>query len=400
MARVAGANMATRIQQFPHSLPGAPGPHTTSYLQLTDTPGSFVAEAIPAVNAGGTAMAFSPDFRIAGPELRAVNAAGPAILNVLSSATVPSLCPTRGDLTKGIGSGSGNSLALISGGTQCLRLAGVGSGVNSYTFSSAVTGLPGRMIAQGPDTDIDTYLASKGAGVIGFHPGNGTRELFIDTDGLKAEIATGPAMLNISPVTTAVFRPNRVNNTGLGTNSTGSFAAMIHNGAEVFRFNSAGHLSLANINTVSGASLLNEIPSTINPTVLVNGADIDTGLGGVLNTSLNAIVNGSSKMQWGTSLTIFAQTMAAATSGGPSIRNNGATLIGPVFNPHSSLTSSGIGGDGSGGVSMVSGGNARIVVDSTGIGFFATTPAARPIGVAVTAAGIHAALVTLGLITA
>ena len=34
------------------------------------------------------------------------------------------------------------------------------------------------------------------------------------------------------------------------------------------------------------------------------------------------------------------------------------------------------------------------------LGFFGTTPAARPTGVAVDAAGIHAALVTLGLITA
>jgi len=38
--------------------------------------------------------------------------------------------------------------------------------------------------------------------------------------------------------------------------------------------------------------------------------------------------------------------------------------------------------------------------NGTGLGFFATTPAAQPTGVAVTAAGIHAALVTLGLITA
>jgi hypothetical protein len=37
---------------------------------------------------------------------------------------------------------------------------------------------------------------------------------------------------------------------------------------------------------------------------------------------------------------------------------------------------------------------------TNGLGFFGTTPAARPTGVAVTAAGIHAALVTLGLITA
>jgi hypothetical protein len=38
--------------------------------------------------------------------------------------------------------------------------------------------------------------------------------------------------------------------------------------------------------------------------------------------------------------------------------------------------------------------------NATGLGFFATTPAAQPTGVAVSAAGIHAALVTLGLITA
>ncbi|KKN67784.1 hypothetical protein LCGC14_0458170 [marine sediment metagenome] len=38
--------------------------------------------------------------------------------------------------------------------------------------------------------------------------------------------------------------------------------------------------------------------------------------------------------------------------------------------------------------------------NGTGLGFFATTPAAQPTSVAVDAAGIHAALVTLGLITA
>jgi hypothetical protein len=47
-----------------------------------------------------------------------------------------------------------------------------------------------------------------------------------------------------------------------------------------------------------------------------------------------------------------------------------------------------------------------ILIDGRGgngtrqLGFFGTTPAARPTGVAVTATGIHAALVTLGLITA
>lgn len=39
-------------------------------------------------------------------------------------------------------------------------------------------------------------------------------------------------------------------------------------------------------------------------------------------------------------------------------------------------------------------------LDAQSIGFFGTSPADRPTGVAVTAAAIHAALVTLGLITA
>lgn len=252
--------MATRVQQFPFGGPGGGGGLDNVVEDLTP-------------QLGGT-------LDMNGNNILAADAAGAAVLDLASTATVPSLCPTKGDLTKGVGNGSGNSLALISAGTQCLRLAGVASGVNSYTFSSAVAGLPGRMIAQGPDTNIDTYLASKGLGVIGFHPGNGTRELFIDTDGLKAELSTGPAMLNSTPLTTAVLRPNRVNNTGLGTNSTGSFAAMIHNGAEVFRFNSAGNLSLANVNTVSGASLLNEVPTGTNPSVAVTGSVLGSGLGG------------------------------------------------------------------------------------------------------------------------
>lgn len=45
-------------------------------------------------------------------------------------------------------------------------------------------------------------------------------------------------------------------------------------------------------------------------------------------------------------------------------------------------------------------GNDRVVVNATGIGFFGATPVAQPTGVAVTAGGIHAALVSLGLITA
>lgn len=51
-------------------------------------------------------------------------------------------------------------------------------------------------------------------------------------------------------------------------------------------------------------------------------------------------------------------------------------------------------------VQMQIAGASVIDLDATGIGFFEKTPVAQPTGVAVTAGGIHAALVSLGLITA
>jgi hypothetical protein len=51
-------------------------------------------------------------------------------------------------------------------------------------------------------------------------------------------------------------------------------------------------------------------------------------------------------------------------------------------------------------VTAADGTTARIESNATGLGFFGTAPVARPTSVTVDAAGIHAALVSLGLITA
>ena len=229
-------------------------------------------------------MAFSPDFRIVGAQLRAVNAAGAVIRNVLSSETVPSLCPNRGDLTKGVGNGSGNSLALISGGTQVLRLAGVASGVNSYTFSSAVTGLPGRMIAQGPDTDIDTYLASKGAGVVGFHPGNGARAMFIDPAGLNSQNSAGPIIRNVASTSLVPsVIPNRGDLTdGIGGLGFGTLFLIIQ-GLPVLDLTATVQTmrgTLWRMSNTNGPSLQNEASGLGNPTVVPNVAVQSSGMGG------------------------------------------------------------------------------------------------------------------------
>ena len=64
-------------------------------------------------------------------------------------------------------------------------------------------------------------------------------------------------------------------------------------------------------------------------------------------------------------------------------------------------TSVSVEGFGTGGVLLKDGGGTtKIALNTTGVGFYGTSPVAKPTGVTVDAAGIHAALVTLGLIAA
>lgn len=395
-------------------------------------------------------------------------ATGPMLVNAAASPTNPTLLPDRSDLTKGVGSGSGNSLSLISASTEVLRLAGVGGGVNSYTFSSAVAGLPGRMIAQGPDTNIDTYLASKGIGVIGFHPGNAGRELFIDTDGLKGEISTGPAFLNeAASATNPTLVPDRtVPTSGIG--KSGASLDLIIAGLSRLRVGTG----VGNPNTVlqpvgssglflgsvSGSfGLHNVAASALVPTLLPNFLNETTGIGSVSAGIGNLISNGNSVMSWNDIAGALFQTLVAGqTAGSWLLQNSASSPTVPTLIPNKTALTTGIGGasgnialiigglrmffvsgnalaanDGngaaledrastatvatlvpnrnnttsgvggvSGSVSLIGANTEQVTVNSTGIGFFATTPAAQPTGVAVTAAAIHAALVTLGLITA
>lgn len=86
----------------------------------------------------------------------------------------------------------------------------------------------------------------------------------------------------------------------------------------------------------------------------------------------------------------WVSIIATATGIDPLITSDGESNIGLDVAPH---------GTGSG---RLCGGslNPKLIWSETGLGFFGTAPVAKPTGVAVSAAGIHAALVTLGLIAA
>lgn len=182
---------------------------------------------------------------------------------------------------------------------------------------------------------------------------------------------------------------------GSATNINFDFATK---GTGEFRFNT--NSSAKQFEIVHTASAVNWLrltgAATGNPPTLSSqGSDTNIGL------NLASKGTGSVNL-FGNSAIVAAFT--GVSSGVNRINvQNAATAGSPIVAAQGSDTNvtGTLLGQGTGGWDLQSGDSAsKIKFNTTGIGFFGTTPAARPTGVAVDAAGIHAALVTLGLITA
>ena len=107
----------------------------------------------------------------------------------------------------------------------------------------------------------------------------------------------------------------------------------------------------------------------------------------------------------GTSYYAFTTAgMGPANSGRGGFINFSPSATQPSVVPVQSDTNTGIGSAGADQLSLVAGGTNCISIAENAaapeVGFYGTTPVAQQTGVAVSAAGIHAALVSLGLITA
>lgn len=148
---------------------------------------------------------------------------------------------------------------------------------------------------------------------------------------------------------------------------------------------------------ISGTSL-NFTDNSLNPIISYNISTNqinffkDLNFNGT-NYTINIVQLGGTGATAGYILTVAAgqgQNVAAGTN------NNGGALV---------LQPGAVGTGGTGGTGgllslKTGGGTTRFSCNDTGIGFYATAPIALQTGVLVTAAGLHAALVNLGLITA
>lgn len=283
--------------------------------------------------------------------------ATPVIVNAAASATVPTLIPNKSDLNSGIGLAGLDILSFIAGGVQIAQAKEV-VGANQFIIAPGVT----QNNAAAPSLAF-------GDGDSGFYEG---------------------ADDQIHLATAGVSR-------GFFNSSAFTFTGTI------------------SVNNSSGAAIFDEVASATNPTLIPNKSDPDTGIGwGASNDELILVaggIEGVSIAESGGGITVTLKgpttvegNLLIEAAAGPSLLNLAATATTPTVNPNRSDANSGIGWPGIDQLSLIAGGLDCINIAESGaarqIAFYVTAPISLQTGVAVSSAGIHAALVNLGLITA
>jgi len=323
----------------------------------------------------------------------------------------------------GFGTNQGGGLARIDGGLGIgtgsggqANLRGGNSGSGATGTGGAVELLGGLSGATNGDGGAITIQSGLGAGsgdngVININLGSTGAFLIDDVQGIAAVNGGGPAILNeLASATNPTLVPNRSDiDTGIGRNAADQLS-LIAGGVEGFTVAESGAVITNTIrgnlvaNAAGGPALFNESATFNNPNVLPNKTDDDTGIGYGGSDVLDLIAGASNRVRLTSGDSTFRGDWAANTSTGPSVLDEAASATNPTIVPNKADDDTGLGSAAADQLDLVAGGLSCMAVRETAaarqIGFYTTAPISQQTGVAVSSAGIHAALVALGLITA
>lgn len=163
-------------------------------------------------------------------------------------------------------------------------------------------------------------------------------------------------------------------------------------------------------NIADGPRLMFEAATGSNPTLIPRLSDTDTGIGSFSADAVSIIAGNAEGIRVAEAGAVITNTffgnMVGSGGGGaaPMIKNETPTITNPTLIPNQADPDTGVTRSGVDRLGLVAGGLECMSVRETGaarqVGFYVTAPISLQTGVAVSAAGIHAALVALGLITA
>ncbi|MCK5520315.1 MAG: hypothetical protein KAI81_04320 [Candidatus Marinimicrobia bacterium] len=133
----------------------------------------------------GISIAGIAEFVIENDKIRAINAAGPVLLNEGCTATNPTLIPDRSDLDTGISSNGSNQLSLIAGGDEALRITEtVGHVSASGSILDVSNGIPKlNASAKVPDVNLESPVSTHSADTTSIHGITDTSKLCVISTG-------------------------------------------------------------------------------------------------------------------------------------------------------------------------------------------------------------------------
>jgi len=371
----------------PNLLPSRADPNTGFSAPGADTlniiAGSVLAMSLVESGGGITATIKGPTTFEGNVLMQA--AAGPRLVNTSAGINTPTVIPDQADLDTGIGTNGDDTLSLIAGGKDILQLK---TGLNQdqvLAGESGTAGLPFYSFFG----DEDSGFWRTGANSIGVAL-NGANQFSFAVGSFAAQISGGPAIFGeLASSTNPTLCPNKADDdTGIGYNSS-DILSLIAGGAEIVQLKEDG----------AGNNQL-IIPQVGNNPAVPSLAwgDGDTGFFENPDDTLNIALGGVQK--WFLAGDLFGSLVGT----GAGIRNEAASAVNPTVNANRTDADTGLGSAAADQLDLIAGGLSCMSVRETAaarqIGFYTTAPISQQTGVAVSAAGIHAALVALGLFTA
>ena len=275
----------------------------------------------------------------------------------------------------------------------CRRLTFIGDNSEMISADSLT---PTRIVLPQVDEPLTPTLAfgiaandgiySSAAGTLNFAT-IGVLRFRIAGGTFRADVTGGAAILNVvASGTTPVFITQGDNDTGIGQTGADQLSLI------------AGGVQVANLTEAAGVvqfivPLQND---AANPSIAFG--DGDSGFFQPVDNLISVTLAGTERFQWA------GVQYLANNANGPSMLNEGATASNPTYAPNKTDLDTGIGWRAADIGVLIAGAQNCMEFGEAGaaplVAFYGTAAIALQTGVAVSSAGIHAALVNLGLITA
>ena len=217
-------------------------------------------------------------------DIAANDSDGPTLINVASGPTTPTVIPQRSDPDTGFGDGGADSISIIVGGVEGIRITEA-TYVLTEVFGDTNTNIDVFSITADGLTTGTAFKAESTSTAGG--AGGDTKLIELIRSGVNsnnAHTAYG------SHVTISNTNATSGTNTAYYASASGATTAnysFYGAGGDIFN---TGDLILSN---ASGPTLLDEVASSTNPTLIPNRGDADTGIGLNAADNLSIVVGGA-----------------------------------------------------------------------------------------------------------